>query len=326
MTGGVAPDGTDPRTTGPEQDLGDPGGGQRPPSVVAVGGGHGLAATLRAARRLTPDVTAVVSVADDGGSSGRLRHQRGLPPVGDLRRCLSALAGADPEWADLLEHRFTGGDLDGHPVGNIMLAALIEQGRDLIEALSWLARRIGATGRVLPAASVPVTLVGERADGTVARGQVAVARAGGVTRIRFEPAEPPVPAEVVSAITAADLIVVGPGSLYTSVLAAAAVPEVRRALAGASAPVVYVCNLFPQPTETPDLDAAGHLRALEDHGIVPSVVICDPRGLVVPDPRTVTVEVSRPHRRAHDPERLAAALGAVLTDATRSDPRARVRR
>ena len=218
--------------------------------VVAIGGGHGLAASLRAIRRYSTDITAIVSVADDGGSTGRLRGATQMPAPGDIRKCLTALAGTDAPIVAALEHRFTGGDVEGHALGNLVLAALTAEIGDPLAAIAEVGRLVGAVGRVLPAASEPVTLVGATADGTEIRGQVAVMRSGGVRSVWVDPIRPRVSAEVGAAILTADQVVIGPGSLYTSVLAATAVDEVRDALHDTSAQKVYVCNLRPQEPET----------------------------------------------------------------------------
>lgn len=290
------------------------------PRVVAVGGGHGLAASLSAVRRYAGHVTAVVSVADDGGSSGRLREALGISPPGDLRRCLVAMGDPDSLWARAFEHRFDAGELEGHSLGNIVIAGLSATTGDFLAALDEAARLVGVdgTGRVLPATVNPVVLVAEGESGTV-RGQLAVATgtaAGRIKRVSIVPAEAETPPAALAAVAEADQVVVGPGSLFTSVLAALAAPALTRALATTTARRVYVCNLGPQEPETAGYDAAGHVEALLAHGVEIDVVLCDPRfpaagdrGLPVP---VVTAEVGRDDGRAHDPARLAAALANLL--------------
>ena len=208
--------------------------------VVALGGGHGLAASLSAIRRYASDVTAIVSVADDGGSSGRLRSAFGIPPPGDLRRCLVALADADSLWADAFEHRFTAGELEGHALGNLMIAGLAATTGDFELALDEAGRLLGAVGRVIPATREPVVLkaVVRAADGDGAadvEGQVAVGNSGRIAGVWLVPADPePTPAAL-DALAAADQVVIGPGSLFTSVLAVVAVPAIREALAATRA-------------------------------------------------------------------------------------------
>ena len=265
------------------------------PRVVAIGGGHGLAVTLQAASTYAGTLTAVVSVADDGGSSGRLRESTGLPAMGDIRHCLSALA-EPPVLGQMFEHRFDA-DLSGHALGNLMIAALAQR-IGFRAAIDELARLLSVPARVLPATEAVVDLVGETATGTV-RGQVAVQQSSGIRAVALEPADPPADPDALEAIATADQIVLGPGSLYTSVLAALAVPGIREAVATSAAQVVFVCNLQPQTPETAEYTATDYLAALDAHGIRPDEVI-DDHALALDGGRT------------HDPKRLAAALAALL--------------
>jgi uncharacterized cofD-like protein len=208
--------------------------------IVALGGGHGLAASLSALRRLTSELTAVVAVADDGGSTGRLRDAVDLPALGDLRKALVALAGADEPLARALHHRFGSGDIVGHAFGNLLIAALAESGDGLLAALDEVARLTGSVGRVLPSTIEPVVLHARTSEGREVIGQVRIMRTVGVERVSLVPARPEAPTEALEAIEGADLVVLGPGSLYTSVLAATAVPAVGEAVGSTRAPVVYV--------------------------------------------------------------------------------------
>jgi uncharacterized cofD-like protein len=280
--------------------------------VVALGGGHGLARTLEAVRRYAGRVTAVVSVADDGGSSGRLRQIAGIPAPGDLRRCLVAMAAEDSLWARAFEYRFPSGDLEGHALGNLLIAGLANITGDFGEALDMAAGLVGAAGRVLPATSVPVVLKADVA-GIEVVGQVNVSESLGVIEaISVVPADAPVPPEVLEAIAAADQVVIGPGSLFTSVLAVCAVPGIRDALAGRRGGRVYVCNLRAQPPETSGFGSTDHLRAVLAHG-VPVDVMVDQAGrgaepdevLGVP---VVRARLAREDGSGHDPEDLAAVL------------------
>lgn len=263
--------------------------------VVAIGGGHGLAVTLRAASTYADSLTAVVTVADDGGSSGKLREATGLPAMGDIRYCLSALA-APPVLGEMFEHRFTD-ELDGHALGNLMIVALARR-IGFRAAIDELARLLAVPARVLPATEAPVELVAVTGDGVV-HGQVAIQQSHGIKHVSLEPADPPADTEAVAAIATADQIVIGPGSLFTSVLAALAVPGIRAAVAASAAPVVYVCNLRPQLPETEGFGPDDHVEALRDHGIEPDVVVADP-GLAAPD------------GRAHDAVLLARALRTLV--------------
>ena len=281
----------------------------RGPRVVGIGGGHGLAATLRAARQYGSSVTAIVSVADDGGSSGRLRRAFGIPAPGDLRRCLVALAADDDSvWARAFEHRFDTGELAGHTLGNVIIAGLAAVTGSFEVALDEAARLVDAEGRVLPATVEPVALKALAGDREV-EGQVAVDRAGSVSEVSIVPHDAHPPRAALAALAAADQIVLGPGSLFTSVLAVVAVPTLRAALAEAVAQKVYVANLRAT-SETPGFDVADHVAALERHGVVPDVVIADPSlidlGKVLGT--LLSLPLARPDGLAHDPARLAAAL------------------
>jgi uncharacterized cofD-like protein len=285
------------------------------PHVVAVGGGHGLAASLRAARRYAGTITAIVSVADDGGSSGRLRRQFGIEPPGDLRKCLVALAEEGSPLAAAFEHRFEGTDDDlvGHALGNLLLAALTSVTGDLQEALDEAGRLLGAVGRVVPAAAEPVVLKAEAGAGPV-EGQSAVAQTAGIERVSLVPADVAASPDALEALARADQVVVGPGSLFTSVLAAAAVPGIAAAISAVPGRRVYVANLRPQPAETEGYDVAAHVAALLAHGVAIDVVVADSSGislgeLAVP---VVDVPLARPNGMAHDPGRLAEALATLV--------------
>jgi uncharacterized cofD-like protein len=279
------------------------------PNVVALGGGHGTAVTLQAARRYAGTITAIVSVADDGGSSGRLREALGIPAPGDLRRCLVALS--DPSTnalAAAFEHRFD----DGHALGNLVIAALTASTGSFIEALGETARLLDARGTVLPATADAVVLKAV-AEGGEIEGQVNVARAGRIAHVGIVPPDARPPQEALDAIAAADQLVLGPGSLFTSVLAVGAVPAIREALAAARAPLVYLCNLR-QSAETPGFDVAAHLHALIAHGLDPDVVLYDPAAMDVGgcDTTCVAADLTRDDGSGHDPARLARALADLL--------------
>ncbi|TKJ21860.1 hypothetical protein A6V29_06910 [Blastococcus sp. CCUG 61487] len=307
--------------------------------VVAFGGGHGLAAALAAWRQLTPELTAVVTVADDGGSSGRIRRELPVLPPGDLRMALNALAGAgerEKTLAALLQHRFGGtGGLAGHSVGNLLLTGLVElYGGDTVRALDELCQMLGAEGRVLPMADAPLDLVArvepiDRDDPTrlrTIRGQVAIATTPGRVRdIELSPADPPVHQAVLDAIAEADVISLGPGSWYTSVLPHLLVPRLRAALAATRARIVVVLNLAPQPGETDGFSPEEHVSVLEAHlGGVPlhSVIadaesVVDRRGLLSAVRRCGAELVLAPVAEQngaprHDPVRLSAALASVV--------------
>jgi uncharacterized cofD-like protein len=324
-------------------------------SVVALGGGHGLYASLSGLRRVTRDLTAVVTVADDGGSSGRLRREFGVLPPGDLRMALAALCGDDAwgtTWSKVIQHRFSEDDsvngaaddsvngsgdagLVGHSVGNLLIVALWELLGDTVQGLDWVARLLGAYGRVLPMASVPLDLVAEvegadpdRPDDiSTVRGQVACASTTGRVRsVSLIPANPPACADAVQAIGAADWVVLGPGSWFTSVLPHLLVPDLAAALIGTRARRLVVLNLAPQPGETEGFSPHRHLQVLADHApaLCVDVVLADrvatqgataelERAASVLGARLVLSDLAMPDGSPrHDPRRLAGAFAQVF--------------
>jgi uncharacterized cofD-like protein len=235
------------------------------PSVVVLGGGHGCARSLTALRRLAVRRTAVVSVADDGGSSGRIRRDHDVVALGDLRMALLALASDERGIVPLAGRRFARGELAGHSLGNLLLLGLLEEHEgDLLRALTSFAALVGAVGTVLPATTTPVTLSARTAEGVV-EGQVAVATATRIRRVRIDPVDAPAATGVADAIITADLVLLGPGSLYTSILPVLLIDGVADALAATAAQVVLVGNLRAQPGETEGMDLADHVEALLDH-------------------------------------------------------------
>ena len=283
------------------------------PAVVAVGGGHGQAITLRAARRYAGSLTAVVSVADDGGSSGRLRRQLGIIPPGDLRMCLVALARRPSLVVRAFGHRFDHEELAGHALGNLVVAGLLAVGGDVQEAIDEAGRLLDVLGRVIPATYEAVVLKAEADCGEV-QGQTAVTRTPQIHRVSLVPSDPEPAAGAVAAIAAADQVVLGPGSLYTSVLAALSVPGVADAIRRSPATKVYVANLRAQAAETEGYDVSDHVDALQAHGVDVDVVLCDTDALPVGSPRArvVLAELANDSRSAHDPARLADALRVLV--------------
>ncbi|MBP2368652.1 gluconeogenesis factor YvcK family protein [Pseudonocardia parietis] len=308
-----------------------------PLRVVALGGGHGLHATLTALRRCPAvgGITAVVTVADDGGSSGRLRRELGLLPPGDLRMALAALAADDEDgrfWSGLVQHRFGGnGALAGHALGNLLLAGLLERGGDPVQALETVGGLLGCAGRVLPMARVPLDIEAEVAiDGLDhahrIRGQVAVASTPGrVRRVWLRPENPPACDEAVRAVLDADVVLLGPGSWFTSVLPHLLVPGLRDALLATAAARVVLLNLAPEPGETAGFSPEQHLEVLSGHA--PSLrahaVLADTGSvplpdrlhaaaadLLVPGGRVWLADVADVHAATprHDPNALAGAL------------------
>ncbi len=316
----------------------------RGPRVVALGGGTGLSTLLRGLKEHTANLTAVVTVADDGGSSGKLRTQLGLPPVGDIRNCIVALADAEPLMGRLLQYRFPDDEvpdsLGGHAIGNLLIAAMTAvEGGDFEEGVRRMNRVLAVRGQVVPVSPTPLVLHAALADGTEVVGQSRIARTSGIERVWLTPEAVRASEDAVAAIGEADLIVIGPGSLFTSVMPSLLLPEIRDAIASSSALRVYVCNVATQPGETAGYDLAAHVEALERHaseGLV-DVVLANSRMLEVEPraagsdgdvpyassgpvqlrwppsgdrpPRLVLDDlVDRDDPHHHDPARLAAAL------------------
>jgi uncharacterized cofD-like protein len=308
--------------------------------AVALGGGHGLAASLGALRRLTDHLTAVVTVADDGGSSGRLRRDYGVLPPGDLRMALAALCRDDEwgtTWSRVVQHRFGGGrELAGHAVGNLLIVALWDLLGDTVAGLDWVGRLLGTTGRVLPMAAVPLDIVAEvvgadpaRPDEvSTVRGQVECATTPGQVRsITLVPPDPPAVPEAVQAVLDADWVVFGPGSWFTSVLPHLMVPELSAALHVTAARRLVVLNLVPQPGETGGFSPNQHLEVLAGHapGLSVDVVLADTKAAGagalddlkqaagVLGARLVLADVAAADGTPrHDPERLAQAYAQIF--------------
>lgn len=330
----------------------------RGPRIVAIGGGTGLSTLLRGLKEHTSNLTAVVTVADDGGSSGVLREELGIPPVGDIRNCIAALADAEPLMNQLLQYRFPvagdAGDDDprvpgigGHPVGNLLLAAMTAvEGGDFEEGVRRINRILAVRGRVVPVTGTPLTLHARTADGTVVDGQSRIMVTPGIERVWVTPSDVAASADALSAIAEADLIVIGPGSLYTSLLPSLLLPEMRDAVLATRVPRIYVCNVATQAGETAGLDLIGHVEALIAHtapGLVDLVLANDRMDARIPEgwqaetvrlrwppavaatPRLVLDDVVDPdNAHHHDPARLAAAILSALDAEARA--RRRVRR
>ncbi|HEX4976330.1 MAG TPA: uridine diphosphate-N-acetylglucosamine-binding protein YvcK [Nocardioides sp.] len=306
--------------------------------VVALGGGHGLAASLAALRRVVTDLTAVVTVADNGGSSGRLRQEFGALPPGDLRMALAALCGDDEwgqTWARVLQHRFrSAGEMHDHAVGNLLIVALWELLGGHVDGLDWVARLLGAHGRVLPMAVTPLDITADvvgldPADPTAlatVRGQVEVASTTGqVVSVQLEPRDPVACPEALEAVRVADWVVLGPGSWFTSVIPHLLVPALRDALAATAARTVVTLNLEPQSGETDGFSPETHLEVLSAHApdLKLDVVLVD-AGAVVDEEQLrhvaatlgaelvvadVAMDDGTPR---HDPDKLANAYAGIL--------------
>jgi uncharacterized cofD-like protein len=321
---------------------GTPGSGKaKPPVVVALGGGHGLSASLSALRLLTPEITAVVTVADDGGSSGRLRAEYDVLPPGDLRMALSALCD-DTDWGrtwrDVMQHRFSSpdgmaGSLDNHAMGNLLIVTLWELLGDTVGGLKWAGALLGARGQVLPMSSIPLTIEGDvqviDADGGMRletiHGQAKCAVAGSLEEVRLLPEGAPACIEALDAIELADWVILGPGSWYTSVLPHLLLPELRQALCNTPAKRCITMNLAVDTKETSGMTAADHLDVLRKYApdFSVDVVLADPES--VPDlaafekaagmigAEVVLGKVGASNRLpVHDPLRLAAAYHDIF--------------
>lgn len=253
------------------------------PRVVAVGGGHGQASALEAIQCYAGAISALVSVGDDGGSSGRLSDM-GMPPPGDVRRCLLALTPEPSLWSELFSHRFTGGDVAEHSLGNLILAGLTDIFGDFESAVATAERMLGTLGSVIPVADHPITLEAT-IDGRRVVGQKTISQtAGEVSELHIEPRDTAATQRALAAVAAANQIVIGPGSLYTSILSALKVNMLSEAIMESHAQRVFVLNLVTQDGETLGMDGAAHLDALAKHvGVIgPGVVIAHQSLLAVP--------------------------------------------
>jgi uncharacterized cofD-like protein len=239
----------------------------RGPRIVAIGGGTGLSTLLRGIKGYSANITAVVAVADDGGSSGQLRRQLGIIPPGDIRNCIAALADAEPLMTQLMQYRFPpGSGLDNHAFGNLFIAAMTAVTGDFEEAVRESNRVLAVRGQVLPATSVPLNLSAQLVSGRHLYGQAAITHAEEqIERVFIEPADVRANGEALERILEAEMIVIGPGSLFSSILPNLLITDVRDALAAAPGVIVYVCNVATQPGETEELSASEHLNALFDH-------------------------------------------------------------
>ncbi|MEA3501609.1 MAG: uridine diphosphate-N-acetylglucosamine-binding protein YvcK [Actinomycetota bacterium] len=302
------------------------------PHVVAIGGGKGLARALRAIRSYAGQIDAIVTVADDGGSSGRLAPDLDIPPPGDIRKSLIALTPDDSVWRRLYEYRFEGADVRGHSLGNLIIAALADIEGSFEGALRSSERLLGAAGSVIPASPWHLELVAT-IGGKEVRGQVDISLARGtVSAIRVLPDDAPVSATAATAIESADQIVLGPGSLYTSIIAAMVVPGIVDAVNRSRAPLIYVANTVTQDGETLGMDAVNHLEALIHlTGVRPpsAIVASDSPVFVDPPLEAVGIDAEAAatygadlvtadlldetaERPCHDPTRLGAVLRGLV--------------
>jgi uncharacterized cofD-like protein len=314
----------------------------RGPKIVVIGGGTGLSTLLRGLKEYTSNITAVVTVADDGGSSGRLRKELGIPAVGDIRNCIAALADSEPLMTELLQYRFPGeadASLGGHTIGNLLLAAMSSiQGDDFEEGVRQMNRVLAVRGQVVPSTGTAVTLHARLLDGTEVSGQSEIAKSPKIDRLWLVPEDVAAGDDAIRAIEEADLVVIGPGSLYTSIMPSLLLPELFAAVRASGAVRLYVCNVATQRGETQGYDLADHVGALErhtgsawidavlannqfdakrpgDYGAQPVKLRWPPATIhsEADSPRLVLEDVVDPENaHHHDPARLAAAVIKVF--------------
>ncbi|MFZ1361674.1 MAG: uridine diphosphate-N-acetylglucosamine-binding protein YvcK [Candidatus Nanopelagicales bacterium] len=323
---------------GPQQKIG--------PAVVALGGGHGLSMSLRALRNLTDNLTAIVGVSDNGGSSGRLRDEFDLIPPGDLRMALAALCGDDAwgrTWSRIMQHRYPGdGELAGHAAGNLLITALWQETANTVEGLDWMAALLGAHGRVLPVANEPLSLVAQIEGADPAHpdevkevvGQVQIERSPGIVKsLDIVPADPQPCPEAIAALAVADGIVLGPGSWYTSVLPHLLVPEIRTAIRESTGVKILVLNLDPQKGDEAEAKPHSNLETwVEQFGDVPLDYVlvdtsseserselerlCSALGARLVTEKLARIDQDGSRMRVHDPLLLAAGLRSLLIHGT----------
>jgi len=322
----------------------------RGPRIAAIGGGTGQSTLLRGLKEVSSNITAVVTVADDGGSSGKLREELGVPPVGDIRNCIAALADAEPAMGSLMQYRFPSSEAEpgvaGHALGNLLIAAMADISGDFEEGVRGANRVLAVRGQVVPVAGEALNLNAELADGSVLQGQSRIGHSRGIRRVWLSPASVEANREAVEAISSADLIVLGPGSLYTSLLPSLLVPGIRSALESAPGLRVYVANVATQLGETEGYTLSEHVAALSAHDVghlidvvlanddttarVPQGYPAEPVRIDLPldssRPRlelAAVVDPDNAHR--HDPQRLTQALLRLADERPSARPMAPVR-
>lgn len=244
------------------------------PKIVAIGGGTGLSTMLKGIKKITNNITAVVTVGDDGGSSGRLREEMGVLPPGDIRNCIAALADDEDLVTKLFQYRFkTGEGLEGHSFGNLFLTALCSITGDMFTAIRESSKVLSIRGRVLPSTLDDMRLVAELQDGSIVRGESNIPETGKkIVRLFTEPADCKALPDVITAINEAELIIMGPGSLFTSVIPNLLIKDLALAISNSKAKKIYVCNIMTQPGETTDFSACDHVKTLLDHACYPNIL------------------------------------------------------
>lgn len=244
------------------------------PRIVAIGGGTGLSTLLRGIKHYTSNITAVVTVGDDGGSSGRLREEQGVIPPGDIRNCIAALADEERLITELFQYRFrTGQGLEGHSFGNLFLTALCQVTGDMMSAIKESSKVLSIRGRVVPSTLESIQLVAEMEDGTIVKGESNIPKAAGkIKRLSCLPNNPKPLPDILKALAEADLIILGPGSLYTSVIPNLLIEEIAQAISLSQAPKLYVGNVMTQPGETDHFSVGDHVRTIQEHAGYPNII------------------------------------------------------
>lgn len=291
----------------------------RRPKVAAIGGGTGLSTMLRGLKHENVEISAIVTVADNGGGSGVLRHELGMPPPGDVRSCIQALANTEPTVEALLAYRFTEGSLKGQSFGNLFLAALTGMYGSFDKAVASMSEVLAVTGRVLPVTTADVQLLAEFTDGVVIRGECEIAEhkkgsSSRIHRVWLEPERPAALPDCLRAIEEADLILLGPGSLYTSVIPNLLVDGISEAIRASEAVKIYIMNLMTQGGETESYSGADHVRALFDHGGGPLFAHCLANDLPIPPEMLASYAQSDAYPISLDEKELAA-LGVSVNRA-----------
>ncbi len=286
-------------------------------NVCVIGGGHGLEASIKAALHFAQDVTAVVGVADDGGSSGRLREVFGLIPPGDMRRCMTSFLPDSSTAKQMIEYRFREGEFKDHALGNLMFLVALDVLGSTCKASEFMTELFQVPGRVLPTSEEPLTLCARLRGGREIRGQVEIHLSREIDRVWVEPRMPQVPQDTVEAIRRADVVLLGPGSLFTSVLAAAIVPAIKEALLETRADVVFIGNLKQQPNETMGLTMMEQIEAVQRHDIRFDAVVLDSSMIQEVRPgvlkqRVVFSDLARVSDISHDSVLLAKTLESMF--------------
>lgn len=315
--------------------------------VVAIGGGTGIATFLKGLKRYPVDITAIVTVADDGGSSKQFREEMHMPPPGDVRKVILALSEVEPILAQLFKHRFKeDSGLTGHPTGNILLAAMQEITGDFVKAIQYLSKVLNVKGTVLPVANKPLVLCAELENGKIIEGESRIpSYQGKIKRVFFKDEEVKATKEAVAAILDADVVVIGPGSLYTSIIPNLIIPEIRDALINTSAKKVYISNIMTQPGETLNYSVSDHVKAIEEHmntEIVDIIIVNDQQrvrreayekylneqaSLIKFDPEELVtlgktvytsklIDYDKKGRIRHDSRKLASQVFSIILDIT----------